>query len=208
MIRQHHRLNGHEFEQTLRDSGGQRSLACCSPGGCRVGCKESACNAGDPALIPGSGRSPGSGNPLQYSCLGSPLGRGTWQATVHGVARVVPDLASKTTKPTVSLMLTKGIHPPLNNEQIHISNFCICLTSQMKAYLLTISAQFSVLFISKKILFYFVYPLSPALLFFFSFIFISWRLITSQHFSGFCHTYPHLFNSISHLLSLPHNLTF
>ena len=33
--------------------------------------KESACNAGDPALIPGSGRSPGGGhgNPLQDSCL-------------------------------------------------------------------------------------------------------------------------------------------
>ena len=35
--------------------------------------KESACNAGDMGLIPGSGRSPGegSGNPLQYSCLGN-----------------------------------------------------------------------------------------------------------------------------------------
>ena len=33
--------------------------------------KESACNAGDAGLIPGSGRSPGegNGNPLQYSCL-------------------------------------------------------------------------------------------------------------------------------------------
>ena len=33
--------------------------------------KESACNAGDSGLIPGSGRSPGegNGNPLQYSCL-------------------------------------------------------------------------------------------------------------------------------------------
>ena len=33
--------------------------------------KESACNAGDPGLIPGSGRSlgEGNGNPLQYSCL-------------------------------------------------------------------------------------------------------------------------------------------
>ena len=30
-------LNGHEFEQTLGDSGGQRSLACCSPWGHRVG---------------------------------------------------------------------------------------------------------------------------------------------------------------------------
>ena len=37
--------------------------------------KESACNAGDPGSIPGSGRSPGegNGNPLQYSCLGNPM---------------------------------------------------------------------------------------------------------------------------------------
>ena len=40
--------------------------------------KESACNAGDPGSIPGSGRSPGegNGNPLQYSCLGNPMDRG------------------------------------------------------------------------------------------------------------------------------------
>ena len=53
--------------------------------------KESACDAGDTGdvgLIPGLGRSPGEGNsnPLQYSCLKNPMGRGTWQATVHGVA--------------------------------------------------------------------------------------------------------------------------
>ena len=36
--------------------------------------KESACSAGDPALILRLGRSPGegNGNPLQYSCLGNP----------------------------------------------------------------------------------------------------------------------------------------
>ena len=41
--------------------------------------KESACNAEDPGLIPGLGRSPGKGNgyPLQYSCLGNPWTRGT-----------------------------------------------------------------------------------------------------------------------------------
>ena len=33
MVGWHHRLNGHEFEQTPRDSGGQGSLACCSPWG-------------------------------------------------------------------------------------------------------------------------------------------------------------------------------
>ena len=31
MVRYHHQLNGHEFEQTLGDSGGQRGLAWCSP---------------------------------------------------------------------------------------------------------------------------------------------------------------------------------
>ena len=53
--------------------------------------KESACNAGDVSLIPGSGRSPGegNGNPLQYSCLGNPVDRGAWQAIVHGAAKRV-----------------------------------------------------------------------------------------------------------------------
>ena len=48
------------------------------PGG-SVG-KESACNAGDLGLIPGSGRSSGegNGNPLQYSCLGNPVDGGAW----------------------------------------------------------------------------------------------------------------------------------
>ena len=51
--------------------------------------KETACNAGDPGLILGLGRSPGegSGNPLQYSHLDNPMDRGAWQATVHGVAK-------------------------------------------------------------------------------------------------------------------------
>ena len=31
MVRWHHQLNGHEFERTLGDSGGQRSLVCCNP---------------------------------------------------------------------------------------------------------------------------------------------------------------------------------
>ena len=52
--------------------------------------KESACNAGDTGLIPGSGRSSGvgNGNPLQYSCLGNPMDRGASWATVHGVAEL------------------------------------------------------------------------------------------------------------------------
>ena len=51
--------------------------------------EESACNAGDLGSIPGLGRSPagGHGNPLQYSCLENLMDRGTWQATVHGIAK-------------------------------------------------------------------------------------------------------------------------
>ena len=45
-------------------------------------------NAGDSGSIPGSGRSPreGSNNPLQYSCLGNPMDRGTWQATAPEIS--------------------------------------------------------------------------------------------------------------------------
>ena len=45
-------------------------------------------DAKDSGLIPGLGRSPGegNGNPPQYSCLGNPMDRRAWCATVHGVA--------------------------------------------------------------------------------------------------------------------------
>ena len=55
-------------------------------------------DARDTGLIPGSGRSPGEGNGnlLQYSCLGNPMDRGAWWATLSGVAkRVAHDLATK-----------------------------------------------------------------------------------------------------------------
>ena len=56
------------------------------PGGSEV--KASACNAGDPGSIPGSGRSPGegNGNPIQCSCLDNPMDGGAWYPIVHGVA--------------------------------------------------------------------------------------------------------------------------
>ena len=42
----------------------------------------------DVGLLPGLGRAPGGGhgNSLQYSCLENPMDRGSWRATVHGVA--------------------------------------------------------------------------------------------------------------------------
>ena len=51
--------------------------------------KNPPANAGDLGSIPGLGRSPGegSGNPLQYSCLGNPMDRGAWLAAVHEVAK-------------------------------------------------------------------------------------------------------------------------
>ena len=51
--------------------------------------KESACNAGDLGLVPGSGRSSGEGNSnlLQYSCLENSMHSGAWQATIHGVIK-------------------------------------------------------------------------------------------------------------------------
>ena len=51
--------------------------------------KESACNAGNPGLIPGSGRSPGKrkDNPLQYSCLENSMDRGACPATIRGVPK-------------------------------------------------------------------------------------------------------------------------
>ena len=41
----------------------------------------------------------GNGSPLQYSCLGNPMDRGTWQATIHGVTRVGHDLVTKPPPP-------------------------------------------------------------------------------------------------------------
>ena len=51
------------------------------PGGSMV--KNPPANAGDVGSIPGEGN----GNPPQYSCLGNPINRGDWQATVHGFTK-------------------------------------------------------------------------------------------------------------------------
>ena len=74
-------------------------IFCMASGG--SGGKELACNAGaagEAGSILGSGRSLGeeNGNPLQYSCLGNPMDRETWQATGHGVTnRIGHSLVTK-----------------------------------------------------------------------------------------------------------------
>jgi len=52
--------------------------------------KQSACNVGDPGLIPGLGRYPGEGNdnPLQYSCLENPMDSGAWRVQFIELQRV------------------------------------------------------------------------------------------------------------------------
>ena len=62
--------------------------------------KNSPANAGDlrdVGSILGSGRSSGGGNgtPLQYCCLENPMDRGTWLATVHGVAKSQTQLSDQ-----------------------------------------------------------------------------------------------------------------
>ena len=91
------------------ESHGRRSLVGYSPWGCKESdtteqlhfptlsggfpdgsvVKNPPANAGHVDLIPGSGRSPGegSGNPLQCSCLGNPMDRGAWRATVCEVTK-------------------------------------------------------------------------------------------------------------------------
>ena len=51
--------------------------------------KNPPANVGDLDSIPGLGRSPGggNGNPLQYSCVGNPMDRGTWRPAARGVAK-------------------------------------------------------------------------------------------------------------------------
>ena len=58
--------------------------------------KESAFNAGDPGLIPGSERFPGegNGNPLQYFCLENPMDRGAWRAIVLEITKNLSELSN------------------------------------------------------------------------------------------------------------------
>ena len=111
MVGWHHQLNRHELEQAPGDSG-KGGLTCCSPWSHEdsdmtewlnsnmhihvsilfqgfpdgsVG-KESACNVGDPSLIPGSGRCSGEGKgyPHQYSGL-----QNFKDCIVHGVTKSI-----------------------------------------------------------------------------------------------------------------------
>ena len=58
-------------------------------------------DVGDRGSISELGRSSGeeNGSPLQYSCLGNPMDRGAWQATVRGITKSQTRLSTHTHKP-------------------------------------------------------------------------------------------------------------
>ena len=95
----------------------QSNTFCGFPGGSED--KVSACNAGNPGLIPGLGRSSGeeNGNPLQYSCLENPMDRGTWWATAHGVAKSRARLSDFTHS------LTHTIHSVVLKDKVLLKNY-------------------------------------------------------------------------------------
>ena len=73
--------------------------------------KNPPANAGDVGSIPRLGRSPGegNGNPLQYSCLENPMGRGAWcELPSMGLQRVRHDLATKQFLQTLMLGKIEG----------------------------------------------------------------------------------------------------
>ena len=74
--------------------------------------KNPPANAGDEGLIPGLGRSPReeNGNPLQDSCLGNPMDRGTWQATVQRVTESQTRLSNQHLK-FLSLFVPLPLEP-------------------------------------------------------------------------------------------------
>jgi len=65
-------------------------------------------NTGDVGSKRGAGRSLGeeNGNPLQYSCLGNPMDRGAWQATLHGVAKELDVTEQQNSDNTVVQLLS------------------------------------------------------------------------------------------------------
>ena len=81
--------------------------------------KNPPANAGNAGSVPESGRSPGEGNgsPLQYSCLGNPMDRGAWWATVHGIKKRVSHTHTHTHTHTKDGLVT-------TQPQMIALNFC------------------------------------------------------------------------------------
>ena len=86
-------------------------------------------------MIPGLGGSlgEGHGNPLWYSCLENPMDRGARWATVHGVARVGNDLATKPPAMKKRKMECHESLSPVNRTSLNDYTFvlmCVCSVAQ------------------------------------------------------------------------------
>ena len=81
-------------------------------------------DAGEEGSIFGSRRSPGegNGNPLQYSCLGNSMDRGSWQAIVHGVVKSQTWLSAHTHTHTHTVFKTYCV-PATFTRYLAISTF-------------------------------------------------------------------------------------
>ena len=97
--------------------------------------QESACNAGDPGYIPGSGSSPGGGrgNPRQYPCLGNPTDRGAWRATVHRVAKSRTRLSEKPHHHTAALQRCVSFCTPVFSRFSRVGLFGTLWTVALQA---------------------------------------------------------------------------
>ena len=93
--------------------------------------KNPPANAGDPGSIPGLGRSlgEGHGNPFQYSCLGNPMDREAWWATVHGLAKSQVRLSNST---TTNVVLVSGAQQ--SDSVIHVYLFLFQFFSHLGYY--------------------------------------------------------------------------
>ena len=85
-------------------------------------------DARDTGSIPGLGRSPGvgDGNPLQCSCLDNAMDRGTWRATVHGVAKSQTQLSTHTHTHTQSKCSVAGKRRKVCKKKIQVFRVRFC----------------------------------------------------------------------------------
>ena len=92
------------------------------PGGSAV--KNPPTDAGDVCLIPGLGRSLGEGNgsSLQCSCLESPMDRGAWPATIHGVTNSQTRFRDQTTTTA-----TQNLFPSVYKNEDYLGRITFCL---------------------------------------------------------------------------------
>ena len=93
-----------------------------------LSCIESDCETVDAGLVPGSERPPGQGNdnPLQYSCLGNPMDRETWQAVVHRVTNswTLLKLLSTHARSFLYGSTLTSIHDHRKNHSFDYMDFC------------------------------------------------------------------------------------